>query len=145
MFDEAPEVLIDKLEQVVRSKGVGIYFVTQSPLDIPEDILGQLGLKIQHALRAFTPKDTKTIKSVAHSFPTNPELDTKTCLTDLGTGEALVSVLDNKSRPQPVQRCLIRLPESQIGPLSDKERQVKIGRSPFSGRYDEAIDRVSAY
>ncbi|MFT5656843.1 MAG: DNA helicase HerA-like ATPase [Gammaproteobacteria bacterium] len=148
LFDDAPKILLDKLEQVVRlirSKGVGIYFITQSPLDIPEDILGQLGLKIQHALRAFTSKDLKTIKNVVRSFPINPELDTEQCLTDLGTGEALVSVLDDKGRPNPVQRSLIRQPESLIGPLSDEERQTRIGRSPFHGRYDEPIDRISAY
>jgi DNA helicase HerA-like ATPase len=148
LFNQAPKVLIDKIEQVVRlirSKGVGIYFITQSPLDIPENILGQLGLKIQHALRSFTPKDRKVIKSVAQAFPTNPNFDTEEAITDIGIGEALVSVLDDKSRPQPVQRTLIRPPESQIGPLTDEERQQHITRSPLSGRYDTLLDRESAF
>lgn len=148
LFEQAPKTLLDKIEQVVRlirSKGVGIYFITQSPLDIPEDILGQLGLKIQHALRAFTPKDKKVIKSVAQSFPTNPEFDTETAITSLGIGEALVSVLDEKGRPLPVQRTLIRPPESRIGPLDEDERQERIARSPLKGRYDEVVDRESAY
>jgi len=148
LFDQAPKMLIDKIEQVVRlirSKGVGIYFITQSPLDIPEDILGQLGLKIQHALRAFTPKDRKVIKSVAQSFPVNPAFDTEAILTELGIGEALVSVLDNKGRPLPVQRTLISPPESRIGPLSEDERKERIGRSPFQGRYEDVFDRESAY
>jgi DNA double-strand break repair helicase HerA and related ATPase len=148
LFDQAPKILVDKVEQVVRlirSKGVGIYFITQSPLDIPEDILGQLGLKIQHALRAFTPKDIKVIKSVAQSFPPNPEFDTKTLITALGVGEALVSVLDNKGRPLPVQHTLIRPPESRIGPISEEDRQDRIERSPLKGRYDNVVDRNSAY
>lgn len=148
LFDHAPKMLIDKIEQVVRlirSKGVGIFFITQSPLDIPEDILGQLGLKIQHALRAFTPKDRKVIKSVAQSFPPNPEFDTEALITDLGIGEALVSVLDEKGRPLPVQRTLIRPPESRIGPLPEEERQERIERSPLKGRYDNVMDRESAY
>jgi len=148
LFNQAPKVLIDKIEQVVRlirSKGVGIYFITQSPLDIPENILGQLGMKIQHALRSFTPKDRKVIKSVAQAFPPNPTFDTETVITDLGIGEALVSVLDNKGRPQPVQRTLIRPPESQIGPLTKDERQQRIIRSPLSGRYDNPLDRESAF
>ncbi len=148
LFNQAPKVLIDKIEQVVRlirSKGVGIYFITQSPLDVPEEILGQMGLKIQHALRAFTPKDRKVIKSVAESFPSNPEFDTETMITALGTGEALVSVLDEKGRPQSVQKTLIRPPESRIGPLTKEERQTRIERSPLKGRYDESVDRNSAY
>lgn len=148
LFDRAPKTLVDKIEQVVRlirSKGVGVYFITQSPMDIPEDILGQLGLKIQHALRAFTPKDLKVIKSAAQSFPPNPEFDTQKAITDLGIGEALVSVMDNKGRPLPVQRTLIRPPESRIGPLDDAARRERIDRSPFKGRYDDAMDRESAY
>lgn len=148
LFEQAPKVLVDKIEQVVRlirSKGVGIYFITQSPLDIPESILGQLGLKIQHALRAFTPKDRKVIKSVAESFPSNPKLDTEAVITDLGIGEALVSVLDIKGRPLPVQRTLICPPESQIGPSDEAIRRNRIERSPFYGRYDTAVDRDSAY
>jgi DNA helicase HerA-like ATPase len=148
LFDQAPKILVDKIEQVVRlirSKGVGIYFITQSSLDIPDDILGQLGLKIQHALRAFTPKDIKVIKSTAQSFPLNPKFDTEAVITDLGIGEALVSVLDDKGRPLPVQRTLIRPPESCIGPLAEKDRQDRIERSPFKGRYDNVVDRESAY
>lgn len=148
LFDRAPRSLVDKIEQVVRlirSKGVGIYFISQSPLDIPEDILGQLGTKIQHALRAFTPKDKKTVKMVAETFRENPKLDTRTAITQLGTGEALVSVLDNKGAPTPVERVLICPPASRIGPLNDAERQAVIARSPLTGRYDQLIDRDSAY
>ncbi|MCW8931437.1 MAG: DUF853 domain-containing protein [Gammaproteobacteria bacterium] len=148
LFDRAPRSLVDKIEQVVRlirSKGVGIYFISQSPLDIPEDIMGQLGTKIQHALRAFTPKDKKTVKMVAETFRENPELDTKTAITELSTGEALVSVLDDKGAPTPVERVLICPPASRIGPLNDSERQDIIQRSPIKGRYEEVIDRESAY
>ena len=148
LFDQAPKPLIEKIEHVVRlirSKGVGIYFITQSPLDIPEEILGQLGLKIQHALRAFTPKDRKVIKSVARSFRTNKKFDSETVITELGIGEALVSTLDAKGSPNPVQRTLIRPPESRIGPLSDDERKERMDRSPFKGRYESVIDRESAY
>jgi DNA helicase HerA-like ATPase len=148
LFDQAPKPLIAKIEHVVRlirSKGVGIYFITQSPLDIPEDVLGQLGLKIQHALRAFTPKDRQVIKSVARSFRSNEEFDSETVLTELGIGEALVSTLDVKGSPRPVQRTLIRPPESRIGPLSDDERNERLNRSPFKGRYETVVDRESAY
>ena len=148
LFDQAPKILVDKIEQVVRlirSKGVGIYFITQSPQDIPEDILGQMGLKIQHALRAFTPKDIKFIRSAAQSFPPNPDFDTETVITSLGIGEALVSVLDDNGKPLPVQLTLIRPPESRIGPLTEKERQHRIERSPLQGRYDNVVDRESAY
>ncbi len=148
LFDQAPKILIDKIEQVVRlirSKGVGIYFVSQSPRDIPEDILGQLGLKIQHALRAFTPRDRKVIKSVAQSFPPNSGFDTEAAITNLGIGEALVSVLNENGKPLPVQRTLIRPPESRIGPLAEEDRQARIERSPMRGRYDDVIDRESAY
>lgn len=148
LFDQAPKTLVDKIEQVVRlirSKGVGIYFITQSPLDIPDTILGQLGLKIQHALRAFTPRDLKTVKGAAQSFPANPAFDTETVMTSLGIGEALVSVLDEKGRPLPVQQTLIRPPESKIGPLTEDERRNRIDRSPLKGRYEDMLDRVSAY
>jgi len=136
LFEDAPKVLVEKVEQVVRlirSKGVGVYFISQSPLDIPEDILGQLGLKIQHALRAFTPKDKKT------------DIDTEEVITELGIGEALVSVLDEKGSPTPVERTLIRPPESRIGPMDDTERKEHISRSPFKGKYDDSLDRESAY
>lgn len=148
LFDEAPKVLIEKVEQVVRlirSKGVGIYFVTQSPLDIPEEILGQLGLRIQHALRAFTPKDQKAVRTVAQTFRANPDIDTEKSITELGIGEALVSTLDEEGSPTPVEQILIRPPESRIGPMDDTERTEQISRSPYKGRYDEALDRESAY
>lgn len=148
LFEDAPKVLVDKIEQVVRlirSKGVGVYFISQNPLDIPQDILGQLGLKIQHALRAFTPKDKKTISAVAETFRENPNINTEECITELGIGEALVSVLDEKGSPTEVERILIRPPESRIGPMSDEERQQTISRSPYKGKYDVIIDRESAY
>ncbi len=148
LFAGAPKPLLEKIEQVVRlirSKGVGIYFVTQNPLDIPDNVLGQLGLKIQHALRAFTPKDQKTIKAVADGFVANPAFDTAETLTRLGTGEALVSVLTEDGRPTPVARTLIAPPEGQIGPLDPAQRATLIQRSPVKGRYDQAVDRESAY
>ncbi len=148
LFDDAPKALLDKIEQVVRlirSKGVGVYFISQNPLDIPDEILGQLGTRIQHALRAFTPRDQKAVKSAAQTFRTNPNLDTEKVITELGTGEALVSVLDEKGSPTPVERVLIRPPESRIGPLTDEERQAVLSRSPLKGRYDDVIDRESAH
>jgi len=148
LFDDAPKALLDKIEQVVRlirSKGVGVYFVSQSPLDIPLPVLGQLGLKIQHALRAFTPKDQKAVKTVAETFRPNPDLDTAAVITQLGIGEALVSVLDDSGTPSPVQRVLIRPPESRIGPVTETERGEQMQRSPVKGRYDNVIDRESAY
>ncbi len=148
LFDQAPRVLIDKIEQIVRlirSKGVGVFFISQSPLDIPEDILGQLGLKIQHALRAYTPKDKKVIKAVAETFRTNPALDVEDVITELQTGEALVSVLNRDGSPTLVERILIRPPESQMGPLTREQREEIISRSPFNDRYDEELDRESAY
>ena len=148
LFKDAPKVLINRIEQVVRlirSKGVGIYFVSQSPLDIPEEILGQLGLKIQHALRAFTPKDQKAVRMVAGTFRANPNIDTGTVITQLGVGEALVSTLDEEGIPTQVEQILIRPPESRIGPMSSTEREEQIGRSPYRGRYDTPLDRESAY
>ncbi len=148
LFDGAPRALVDKIEQVVRlirSKGVGIYFVTQSPLDIPEDVLGQLGNRVQHALRAFTPKDQKAVRAAAETFRANDALDTAKAITELGVGEALVSVLDAEGRPTPVERALICPPESRIGPLTDPERAERLARSPLKGRYDQTLDRVSAY
>lgn len=147
LFDDAPKALVDKIEQVVRlirSKGVGIYFVSQSPLDIPEDVLGQLGMKIQHALRAFTPKEQKAVKVVAENFRANPDIDTEGVITKLGVGEALVSVLDEKGIPTRVEQILIRPPQSRIGPASDNERAEQIKRSPIGNRYDEADNRESA-
>lgn len=148
LFDRAPRPLLDKIEQVVRlirSKGVSVFFISQSPLDIPSDILGQLGARIQHALRAFTPKDKKVVRAVAQTFRENPELDTEKVITELGTGEALVSVLAEDGSPTPVERILIRPPQSRIGPLTGPERQEVLGRSPLKGRYDTAVDRESAF
>lgn len=148
LFDDAPKALLDKIEQVVRlirSKGVGVYFISQNPLDIPDEILGQLGTRIQHALRAFTPRDQKAVRSAAETFRANPAIDTVTAITELKTGEALVSVLDDHGSPTPVERILISPPHSRIGPLSDQERINIINRSPLKGRYDEAIDRESAH
>jgi len=148
LFDQAPKVLVDKIEQIVRlirSKGVGVYFISQSPLDIPEDILGQLGLKIQHALRAYTPKDQQVVKSVAATFRSNPKIDTETAIQELKTGEALVSVLNKDGSPAPVERILIRPPESQIGPVTPQQRYEIMRRSPFSGKYEQEVDRESAY
>jgi DNA helicase HerA-like ATPase len=148
LFEQAPKALVDKIEQIVRlirSKGVGVYFISQSPLDVPEDILGQLGLKVQHALRAYTPKDQQVIKSVAGTFRANPKIDTETAIQELKTGEALVSVLNKDGSPAQVERILIRPPESQIGPISEAQRAELLSRSPFKGRYDQEIDRESAY
>ena len=148
LFKGAPKALIEKIEQVVRlirSKGVGIYFVTQSPMDIPDGILGQLGLKIQHALRAFTPKDKKAVKMVAETFRANEAFSTKDVITELATGEALISVLDEQGRPTPVERTLIRPPESLIGPMTKKMRKQLILMSDLAGKYTETIDRESAY
>jgi hypothetical protein len=148
LFDNAPKALVEKIEQVVRlirSKGVGVYFISQSPLDIPEDVLGQLGHRVQHALRAFTPKDQKAVKAAAQTFRARKGFDVEAAITELGTGEALASVLDDKGSPTPVARILIRPPESRIGPLSDSERSEHMKRSPLKGKYDEAVDRESAY
>ncbi|MDA0824760.1 MAG: DUF853 family protein [Proteobacteria bacterium] len=148
LFSQAPKFLLDKVEQVVRlirSKGVGVYFVTQSPLDIPESVLGQLGLKIQHALRAFTPKDRRALKLIAESFRPNPNFDTEQVITELGTGEALVSVLEEKGNPSPVERTLICPPTSLIGPITKALRNQIIATSEVMERYNVANDRESAY
>ncbi len=148
LFDKAPRALLERIEQVVRlirSKGVGIFFITQHPTDIPEDVLGQLGNRIQHALRAFTPKDFKAVKTAAETFRPNPNLDAEELITTLGVGEALVSVLDEKGRPSIVEQTLICPPESRIGPLTDKERKKFRQASPVAGLYDKSIDRESAY
>ncbi len=148
LFENAPKVLVDKIEHIVRlirSKGVGVYFISQSPLDIPEDILGQLGLKIQHALRAFTPKDKKTVKAVAETFRENPALDTEAVITQLKTGEALVSTLNPDGSPTPVELTLMRPPESHIGPIDQAQRRDYMSRSPFHGKYEHVVDRESAY
>ena len=147
LFDDAPKALIDKIEQVVRlirSKGIGIYFVSQSPLDIPEDVLGQLGMKVQHALRAFTPKEQKAVKVVAQNFRANADIDTEEVITQLGVGEALVSVLDSEGIPTPVEQILVRPPQSRIGPISEEERKDQIKRSPIGNRYDQSENRESA-
>lgn len=148
LFNNAPSVLLEKIEQVVRlirSKGVGIYFISQSPADIPDAILGQLGNRVQHALRAFTPKDQKAVRVAAQTFRANPAFDTETAITQLGVGEALVSVLDDKGSPTAVERVLVAPPESRIGPLSAEERAEVLGRSPYRGRYDQVLDRHSAF
>ena len=148
LFDDAPKALVDKVEQVVRlirSKGVGVYFVTQNPLDIPDDVLGQLGNRVQHALRAFTPRDQKAVRTVAETFRQNPDLDVETAITELEVGEALVSTLDAKGAPGLVDRIDIRPPASRIGPAQPGERTAVVAASPFAGRYDREIDRESAY
>jgi uncharacterized protein len=148
LFEEAPKALLDKVEQVVRlirSKGVGVYFISQNPLDIPDEVLGQLGNRIQHALRAFTPRDQRAVRAAAETFRANPKLDVGTAITELGVGEALVSTLQDKGAPSVVERTLIRPPCSRIGPATAEERQVVMSRSPVAGRYDQAIDRESAY
>ncbi|HBD11783.1 MAG TPA: ATP-binding protein [Porticoccaceae bacterium] len=148
LFNNAPQSLLEKIDQVVRlirSKGVGIYFISQSPADIPESVLGQLGNRVQHALRAFTPKDKKAVRVAAQTFRPNPEFSTEAAITQLGVGEALVSVLDSKGSPTVVERALIVPPESRMGPLDDNERQQCLERSPYRGRYDKPLDRESAY
>lgn len=148
LFDNAPKALIERIEQVVRlirSKGVGIYFISQNPLDVPESILAQLGNRIQHALRVYTPRETAAVKAAASTFRANPDFDTMKAISDLGTGEALVSTLEDKGVPSIVQRTTIRPPSSQIGPITSEERQNLIKTSPVSGKYDETVDRQSAY
>ncbi|GHA42394.1 hypothetical protein GCM10008927_03570 [Amylibacter ulvae] len=148
LFDDAPKALLNKVEQVarlIRSKGVGVYFVSQNPADIPEDILGQLGNRVQHALRAFTPKDQKALRMAADTFRTNPDFDTADAIKEVGVGEALVSTLEKKGMPSVVQRTLIRPPSSQLGPISDAERAAVIAQSPVAGLYEAALDRESAF
>jgi len=148
LFDEAPKALLEKIEQVVRlirSKGVGVYFVTQNPLDIPESVLGQLGNRVQHALRAFTPKDQKAVKSAAETMRPNPKLRIEQVITELGVGEALVSLLDEKGRPNVTERAFVVPPGSQLGPVTDAERKAIIAASPVAGHYEKQVDRESAY
>ena len=148
LFDDAPKALIQKIEQVarlIRSKGVGIYFVTQNPMDIPDSVLGQLGNRVQHALRAYTPKEQKAVRAAASSFRENPAFETQDVITDLGVGEALVSVLDAKGVPGIVGRTMIRPPASRLGPAVDAERQAIIAASSLRDKYTETIDRESAY
>jgi len=148
LFNDAPKVLIERVEQVVRlirSKGVGVYFVTQNPLDVPETVLAQLGNRVQHALRAYTPREQKAVKTAADTFRPNPDFDCATVITQLGTGEALVSTLEGKGAPSMVERTLIRPPASRLGPISDAERRKIMDVSPVAGLYDEDFDRESAY
>jgi len=148
LFSDAPKALVQKVEQTVkliRSKGVGIYFITQNPTDIPDDVLGQLGNRVQHALRAFTPKDQKAVRAAAQTFRANPKLDTETTIMELGVGEALVSVLEDKGTPSVVERTLICPPHSRIGPATKAERSEVQRNSPLLGKYDEMRDRESAH
>ena len=148
LFDETSKALVDKIEQVVRlirSKGVGVYFITQSPTDIPEDILGQLGNRVQHALRAFTPKDQKAVKTAAETFRENPAFKTAEAIMELGTGEALVSFLDEKGAPSVVERAKILFPLSQIGAVTEGQRGQIINHSRLYGKYDKIVDRESAF
>lgn len=148
LFKDAPQALLEKIEQVVRlirSKGVGVFFVSQNPLDIPDLVLGQLGNRVQHALRAFTPRDQKAVKAAAETFRINPELDTEKVITELGTGEALVSLLDEKGAPGIVQRAFVLPPHSQIGPITPDLRQQLLRQSLVAGHYEKLVDRESAY
>jgi hypothetical protein len=148
LFSDAPAALLDKIEQVVRlirSKGVGVYFVTQNPADVPDKVLGQLGNRVQHALRAFSPRDQKAVKAAAETMRDNPDLDEAATITELGVGEALVSCLDEKGRPGIVERALIVPPQAQIGPITDSERKALIQGSLLAGHYEKAMDRESAY
>ena len=148
LFDEAPKVLTDKVEQVVRlirSKGVGVYFVTQNPLDVPESVLGQLGNRVQHALRAFTPRDQKAVKTAADTLRPNPKLKAEKVITELGVGEALVSLLDEKGRPTMVERAFIVPPASHIGPIGADERSQAMRSSMLLAKYEKTVDRESAY
>ena len=147
LFDEAPDALLDKIEQVVRlirSKGVGVFFITQNPLDIPDKVAGQLGNRVQHALRAFTPRDQAAVRAAATTLRANPGLDVATAITELKVGEALVSLLQPDGAPSPVQRTLIAPPGSRVGPVTPEERRVLIGADAVGDRYDEALDRESA-
>jgi DNA helicase HerA-like ATPase len=148
LFNDAPKILLEKIEQVIRlirSKGVGVYFVTQNPLDVPDVVLGQLGNRVQHALRAFTPRDQKAVKAAAQTFRQNKELDVESAITELGVGEALVSLLNDKGQPNVVDRALIYPPHSQLPPLSVAEREQVIKQSTVAGHYEKALDRQSAY
>lgn len=148
LFNDAPKVLLEKVEQVVRlirSKGVGIYFISQSPTDIPDSILGQLGNRVQHALRAYTPKDQKALKVAAQTFRANPKFDTETAISELATGEALISFLDEKGTPQPVERAFVLPPEGQIGPLDTEVRKQMMENSLLYRHYAQSQDRTSAY
>ncbi len=148
LFEDAPKALVDKVEQVarlIRSKGVGVYFITQNPGDVPDDVLGQLGNRVQHALRAFTAKDRKELKAAAETYRDNPAFETAAAIQEVGTGEAVTSFLDAKGIPMIVERTLIRPPSSQLGPISAQERKAIMQSSDMAGKYDTAVDRKSAY
>jgi DNA helicase HerA-like ATPase len=148
LFNDAPKVLIERIELVVRlvrSKGVGVYFVTQNPLDIPDSVLAQLGNRVQHALRAFTPRDQKAVKSAADTMRPNPGLDVGAAITELAVGEALISFLDEKGRPSPTERVYVLPPASQIGPITPQERKSLLADSIVAGVYEKTLDRESAY
>ena len=148
LFNDAPKALMDKIEQVVRlirSKGVGVYFVTQNPLDVPDEVLAQLGNRVQHALRAFTPRDQKAVRAAAETFRANPKLDTAEVISQLGKGEALVSFLEGNGTPSMVERCMVRPPSARVGPITPEERKAVVQKSPHKGKYDQAIDAESAY
>jgi DNA helicase HerA-like ATPase len=148
LFNDAPKALMDKIEQVVRlirSKGVGVYFVTQNPIDVPDKVLAQLGNRVQHALRAFTPRDQKAVAAAAQTFRPNPKLDTATVIMELGKGEALVSFLEGNGTPAMVERVMIRPPSARIGPITPEERKAIMDKSPVKGKYDTTIDSESAY
>ena len=148
LFNDAPKSLMDKIEQVVRlirSKGVGVYFVTQNPIDVPDKVLAQLGNRVQHALRAFTPRDQKAVAAAAQTFRPNPKLDTAQVITELGKGEALVSFLEGNGTPAMVERILVRPPSARIGPVTPEERKAIIAASPVKGKYDTTVDSESAY
>ena len=148
LFNEAPKDLLEKIEQVVRlvrSKGVGVYFVTQNPLDIPDTVLGQLGNRVQHALRAYTPRDQRAVQAAAETFRENPKLKVAEVITELGVGEALVSFLDEKGRPSIVERAWVCPPQSQIGPITPEQRQALLANSLVAGQYEKVVDRESAF
>ena len=148
LFNDAPKALMDKIEQVVRlirSKGVGVYFVTQNPIDVPDKVLAQLGNRVQHALRAFTPRDQKAVAAAAQTFRPNPKLDTTRVIMELGKGEALVSFLEGGGTPTMVERVMIRPPSARIGPITPEERKAIMGKSPVKGKYDTTVDAESAY
>jgi DNA helicase HerA-like ATPase len=148
LFNGAPKPLLDRIEQVVRlirSKGVGVFFVTQNPIDVPDTVLAQLGNRMQHALRAFTPRDQKAVRAAADTFRANPDLDTYKAITELGKGEALVSFLEGNGTPSMVARTMVRPPAGRIGPVTPEERKAVIARSPLRGKYDQTVDPESAY
>jgi DNA helicase HerA-like ATPase len=148
LFNDAPKALLDKIEQVVRlirSKGIGVYFVTQNPLDVPDTVLAQMGNRVQHALRAFTPRDQKAVRAAAETFRPNPKLDTAQVIMEMGKGEALVSFLEGNGTPSMVERAMIRPPSARLGPVTPEERKATIAASPVRGKYDQAMDSESAY